>query len=115
MKETTKTYQESAEEYADSFFESSGNDLHLFEILTIAHEFSPLMKNPEANTNNCTVNMLLINVGEGNVLTVETAYQNEYGCIRGNNDHKVFHYNIKCVRVGDFIHLYDNDEMVIYR
>lgn len=114
MEETRKTYQESAEEYADSFFES-GNDLHLFEMLTIAHEFSPLIKNPETNTNNYTINMLLINVGEGNVLDVETAYCNEYGSIHGNDDHKVFHYNIKGARVGDFIHLYDDNKMVIYR
>lgn len=113
MKETRKTYQESAEEYADSFFDFQ-SDVNLFRLLAIMHEYSPL-KDPKANTNNYTVNVLLINVGKGNVLTVETAFRNEYNCIYGNNDHKVFNYPIEGTCVGDFIHLYDNNEMVVYR
>lgn len=49
MKETTKTYQESAEEYADSFFDSP-RKISLFRMLAIMHEYSPL-KDPKANTN----------------------------------------------------------------
>lgn len=114
MKETTKTYQESAEEYADSFFDSP-SDVDLFRLLAIMHEYSPFLKDPKANTNNYSVNVLLINVGENNTLTVETAFRNEYNCIYGNNDHKVLNYPIKGTCVGNFIHLYDNNRMVIYR
>ena len=113
MKETTKTYQEFAEEYADSFFDFP-SDVDLFRLLAIMHEYSPL-KDPEANTNNYSVNVLLINVDENNTLTVETAFRNEYNCIYGNNDHKVLNYPIESTCVGNFIHLYDNNRMVIYR
>lgn len=112
MKET-RTYQESAEEYADSFFDSR-NDADLFGTLAIMHVHAAL-EDPEADTNNYLTNVLLISVGENNMLTVETACKNEYGGIYGNNDLKTFNYHIEGVCVGDFIHLYDNNEMVIYR
>lgn len=112
MKET-KTYQESAEEYADSFFDSQ-SDVDLFRTLAIMRVYADL-EDPEADTNNYLTNVLLINVGENDMLTVETAFRNEYNCIYGNNDHKVFNYPIEGTCVGDFIHLYDNNKMVVYR
>lgn len=108
MKET-KTYQESAEEYADSFFESE-----LYETLLAMHIIAAL-ENPEADENNYNVNTLLIHVKDNGVLSVETAFRNEYNCTYGNNDHKVLNYHIEGVCVGDFIHLYNNNRMVIYR
>lgn len=109
MKETRKTYQESAEEYADSFFESA-----LYETLIAMHIIAAL-ENPEADENNYNVNMLLIHVKDNGILSVETACKNEYGSIYGNNDLKTLNYHIDDTCVGDFIHLYDNNRMVIYR
>lgn len=109
MKETRKTYQEAAEEYADSFFENA-----LYETLIAMHIIAAL-ENPEADENNYNVNTLLIHVKDDGVLSVETACKNEYGSIYGNNDLKTLNYHIEGTHAGDFIHLYDNNKMVIYR
>lgn len=123
MKETRKTYQESAEEYADSFFDFPCSVFSLFDELLALHDKAELL-NPDEGTNNYEVNVLIIQVKDDNTLIVETAYRDEYGTVYGNNDHKRINKQYRCadntryvcryIILGNYFHLYEDDHIVAF-
>lgn len=111
MEETRKTYQEAAEEYADSFFDFPCSVFSLFDELLALHEKAELL-NPDEDTNNYEVNVLIIQVEDDDTLIVETACRNEYGAVYGNNDRKHINKQFRCV--GNYFHLYEDDHIVAF-
>lgn len=108
MKDLRKTYQESAEEYADSFFDFPCSVFSLFDELLALHEKAELL-NPDEDTNNYEINVLIIQVEDDDTLIVETACCNEYGTVYRNNDCKRINKQFR--GVGNYFHLHEDDHI----